>query len=326
MKKLITGIVVALVLVVVFLLMGPFYVLEEGNQALVLRFGEIKKTELDAGLKFKTPFLDNVVVYSKKVLPWDGEAQRIPTREQQFIWVDVTARWRISDPVVFYKSLTTMERAYGKIDDVIDGAVRTVITSNYLREAVRNSNQITKARIEEGFETGDLEGAEALQQLTFTEVSYESIDKGRRLLSQDMLVIARELAPEYGIEIIDIIPRQIRYSDELTESVYNRMIAERSQIAQAFRSFGEGKKAEWMGKLENEQRSILSKAYESAETLKGTADATATRIYADAYNRDRAFFDFWRATESYKEVLPKFNKTLSTDMDYFKFMYSPKGR
>jgi membrane protease subunit HflC len=326
MKKLITGIVVALVLVVVFLLMGPFYVLEEGNQALVLRFGEIKKTEIDAGLKFKTPFLDNVVVYSKKVLPWDGEAQRISTREQQFIWVDVTARWRITDPVVFYKSLTTMERAYGKIDDVIDGAVRTVITSNFLREAVRNSNQITQAKIEEGFETGDLEGAEALQQLTFTEVSYERIDKGRRNLSQDMLVIARELAPEYGIEILDIIPRQIRYSDELTESVYNRMIAERSQIAQAFRSFGEGKKAEWMGKLENEQRSILSKAYESAETLKGTADATATRIYADAYNRDRAFFDFWRATESYKEVLPKFTKTLSTDMDYFKFMYSPRGR
>lgn len=326
MKKLITGIVVALVLVVVFLLMGPFYVLEEGNQALVLRFGEIKKTELEAGLKFKTPFLDNVVLYSKKVLPWDGEARRIPTKEQQFIWVDVTARWRISDPVVFYKSLTTMERAYSKLDDVIDGAVRTVITSNYLREAVRNSNQITQATIEESFDTGDAEGAEALQQLSFTEVSYERIDKGRRLLSQDMLVIARELAPEYGIEIIDIIPRQIRYSDELTESVYNRMIAERSQIAQAFRSFGEGKKAEWMGKLENEQRSILSKAYESAETLKGTADATATRIYADAYSRDRAFFDFWRATESYKEVLPKFTKTLSTDMDYFKFMYSPRGR
>jgi membrane protease subunit HflC len=326
MKKFITGIVVALVLVVVFLLMGPFYVLEEGKQALVLRFGEIKKTELEAGLKFKTPFLDNVVVYSKKVLPWDGEAQRIPTREQQFIWVDVTARWRISDPVVFYKSLTTMERAYGKIDDVIDGAVRTVITSNFLREAVRNSNKITQARIEEGFETGDVEGAEALQQLTFTEVSYERIDKGRRTLSQDMLVIARELAPEYGIEILDIIPRQIRYSDELTQSVYNRMIAERSQIAQAFRSFGEGKKAEWLGKLENEQRSILSRAYERAETLKGTADATATRIYADAYNRDRAFFDFWRATESYKTVLPKFTKTLSTDMDYFKFMYSPRGR
>lgn len=326
MKKLIAGLVIALVLAVMLLLMGPFYVLEEGQQALVLRFGEIQKIELEAGLKFKTPFLDNVVVYSDKILPWDGEAQRIPTKEQQFIWVDVTARWRITDPKVFYSSLTTMERAYGKLDDVIDGAVRTVITSSYLREAVRNSNGIQQAKAVESFDTGDAEGAEALQELALAEVNYERIDKGRRVLAQEMLEIARQLAPEYGIEIIDIIPRQIRYSDELTESVYKRMIAERSQIAQAFRSFGEGKKAEWLGKLENEQRSILSKAYETAEGIKGAADAQATRIYAEAYGRDRAFFDFWRALESYKQTLPKFNKTLSTDMDYFKFMYSARGR
>jgi modulator of FtsH protease HflC len=112
----------------------------------------------------------------------------------------------------------------------------------------------------------------------------------------------------------------------LTESVYNRMIKERNQIAQAFRSFGEGKKSEWLGKLENEQRSVLSKAYEQAETLKGTADATATRIYADAYGRDRAFFDFWRAIESYRQTMPNFTKTLSTKMDYFDYLYSPRGR
>lgn len=326
MKKLITGLVIFVVLIVVLLLMGPFYVLDEGQQALVLRFGEVQKIETEAGLKFKSPFLDNVVVYSKKIMPWDGEAQRIPTKEQQFIWVDVTARWRIIDPKVFYSSLTTMERAFGKLDDVIDGAVRTVVTSNFLREAVRNTNGILQADAAGAFDTGDAEGAEALQELALAEVSYERIDKGRRVLAQEMLEIARQLAPEYGIEIIDIIPRQIRYSDELTESVYNRMIAERSQIAQAFRSFGEGKKAEWLGKLENEQRSIMSKAYETAEGIKGAADATATRIYADAYGRDRAFFDFWRALESYKQTLPKFDKTLSTDMDYFKFMYSARGR
>ncbi len=115
MKKLIIGLAVALVLVVGFLLMGPFYVLDEGQQALVLRFGQIRKIELEAGLKYKTPFMDNIVVYSKKILPWDGEPQSIPTREQQYIWVDVTARWRISDPAKFYASLTTMERAYGKL-------------------------------------------------------------------------------------------------------------------------------------------------------------------------------------------------------------------
>jgi modulator of FtsH protease HflC len=132
--------------------------------------------------------------------------------------------------------------------------------------------------------------------------------------------------PEYGIEVIDILPRQIKYSDELTESVYNRMIKERNQIAQAFRSFGEGKKAEWLGKLENEKRSILSEAYQKAEALKGKADATATKIYADAYGRDPGFFEFWRTIESYRQTMPQFNKTLATSMDYFKYLYGPYGK
>jgi len=219
-----------------------------------------------------------------------------------------------------------MEGAFGKLDDVIDSAVRTVVSSNFLREAVRNTNNILNSTSRETFETGDAEGSDSLRQLTQTQSSYETIDKGRRSISQEMLDMARQLTPEYGIVILDVVPRQIRYSDELTESVYNRMIKERNQIAQAFRSFGEGKKSEWLGKQENEQRSVLSKAYEQAETIKGTADATATKIYADAYGRDRGFFDFWRAIESYRQTMPKFTKTLSTKMDYFDYLYSPKGR
>lgn len=326
MKRLITIAVVVAVLIIAFFVMGPLYILPEGYQAVVVRFGQISRIETDAGLKFKTPFIDNVVIYSKKVLSWDGEPQRIPTKEKQFIYVDTTARWRIDDPTTFYKSMTTMERAYGKLDDVIDSAVRTAISDNYLREAVRNSNDILTSTTVETFETGDVAGSDSLRQLTQTETAYERIEKGRRQLSTEMLTIARQLAPQYGIEILDVIPRQIRYSEELTESVYNRMIKERNQIAQAFRSYGEGKKAEWLGKQENEQRSILSVAYATAETIKGEADATATRIYADAYGRDRSFFDFWRSIESYRQTMPKFTKTLSTDMDYFKYLYGPKGR
>jgi modulator of FtsH protease HflC len=326
MKKLITILVIAVVLVSLLVLMGPFYIVNEGYQSLVVRFGQITKVETESGLKLKTPFIDNVVVYPKKVMSWDGEAQRIPTKENQFIWVDATARWRISDPKQFYQSVSTMEGAFGKLDDVIDSAVRTVVSSNFLREAVRNTNNILNSTSRETFETGDAEGSDSLRQLTQTQSSYETIDKGRRSISQEMLDMARQLTPEYGIVILDVVPRQIRYSDELTESVYNRMIKERNQIAQAFRSFGEGKKSEWLGKQENEQRSVLSKAYEQAETIKGTADATATKIYADAYGRDRGFFDFWRAIESYRQTMPKFTKTLSTKMDYFDYLYSPKGR
>jgi len=326
MKKLITAVVIIAIVLVLGLITGPFYIQQEGFQTVVVRFGQITKVETEAGLKFKTPFLDNVVTYPKKILMWDGEAQRIPTKENQFIWVDSTARWRISDPVKFYESISSLESAFGKLDDVIDSAVRTVISSSFLREAVRNSNDILKSTSTETFETGDAEGSDSLRQLTQTDASYDLIEKGRRMLSDEMLSIAQQLTPEYGIEIIDVIPRQIRYSDELTESVYNRMIKERNQIAQAFRSFGEGKKSEWLGKLENEQRSILSKAYEEAETIKGSADALATKVYADAYGRDRAFFDFWRSIESYRITMPKFTKTLSTSMDYFDYLYGSKGR
>jgi membrane protease subunit HflC len=153
---------------------------------------------------------------------------------------------------------------------------------------------------------------------------YEPITKGRRRLAEEILSRSRRMVPEYGIELIDVVTRQIRYSDELTPSVYARMIRERNQIAQAYRSAGEGSKAEWLGKMDNEKRSILSAAYEQAETIRGRADATATRIYAEAYSQDRDFFNFWRGVESYRSTLPKFNKTLSTDMEYFRYLYSPR--
>ena len=135
---------------------------------------------------------------------------------------------------------------------------------------------------------------------------------------------SRRMVPEYGIELIDIVTRQIRYNDELTQSVYARMIKERNQIAMAIRSEGEGRKAALLGRMDNERMSIRSAAYNRAEAIRGTADAEASRIYADAYNRDRNFFDFWRAVESYRTTLPKFSKTLSTDMEYFRYLYSSR--
>lgn len=326
MKKLITSLIVITVLVVLFLIMGPFYVIQEGQQAVVVRFGKIQTVQTEAGLKFKMPFIDNVVVYTKKIMAWDGEPQRIPTRENQFIYVDATARWRIVDPQRFYESVSTINEAQNKLDDVIDSAVRTIISANFLREAVRNSNLINTSISRETFETGNIEGSDSLRQLTQTATSYEGISKGRRSLSQEILELSRQLAPEYGIEVIDVLPRQIRYSEELTASVYDRMIKERNQIAEAFRSFGEGRKEEWIGKTDNERRTILSKAYEEAETIRGEADAIATRIYAQAYSRDPSFFSFWRAIESYRQTMPKFNKTMSTSMEYFDFLFSPSGR
>ncbi|MCX8012928.1 MAG: protease modulator HflC, partial [Rectinema sp.] len=248
MKKISIIIVILAALAVLFIvLFGPLFVLNEGEQAVIVRFGKIVGMHSSAGLKWRTPFVDEVHVFPKKLMSWDGEPQRIPTRENQFIYVDTTARWRIADPVKFYESISTLENAYARLDDVIDSAVRTVISSNFLREAVRSSDEILKAARVETFQTGEVANSDSLQQLAIVSTQYEKIEKGRRVLSEEMRQLVSSIVPAFGIEVVDILPRQIKYSDELTESVYQRMIKERNQIAQAFRSYGEGKKAEWLG-------------------------------------------------------------------------------
>jgi len=325
-NKLIRNVVIVLVIVIILFAAGPFFVLNEGEQSVITRFGAITDSVTDAGIKFKVPFVDTVVKYPKKILSWDGDAQRIPTAENQFIWVDATARWRIADPVKFYESVTTLEQAYARMDDVIDSSVRTVIAENQLREAVRNSNMINDTDTEIKINVEDEESMKALRNLTVTQTKEEPINKGREELSDEMYASAKIIVPQYGIELIDIIIRQIRYSDDLTQSVYNRMIKERNQVAQAYRSYGEGQKAEWLGKLDNDKRSILSEAYEKSESVKGKADAEATKIYSESYQADPEFFEFWRSIESYRKIMPKFDKTLSTDMEYFNYLYRQDGR
>ena len=331
MKKLVTVLVIIAVVLIVFFVLGPFYILPEGEQAVVTRFGAIvgDGAVVDAGLHFKMPVVDNVVRYSKKLISWDGAAQRIPTQENVFIWVDTTARWRIADPVKFYESVTSMENAFGRLDEVIDSSVRTIIAENLLTEAVRNSNIInTIAReipIETTTEGVELTDIEELSNLTLTEVMYPEITRGRDKLSRAMFDRASINTPDYGIILEDIVIRQIRYSDDLTQSVYDRMIKQRNQIAQAYRSYGQGKKAEWLGRLNNDKRAILSGAYVVAENTKGAADAQATQLYSNSYQADPEFFTFWRSIESYRRILPKFRKTLTTDMDYFRYLYSSSG-
>jgi membrane protease subunit HflC len=340
MKKIPSAVVVILAILIAVFLSGPFYIVDEGEQAVIVQMGRLVDVVTDAGLHIKIPFIDNVVRYPKRIMAWEGEQKSMPTREKQYIWVDVIARWRITDPRKFYESISSVSSAYPKLGDIIDSEVRTVVAENYLRETVRNSNIIMEkiparlsAQNEADGGTGEPVASESMVEEFEKQLSSmiqepgannEPIQKGRRKLAEEILERSRKIVGEYGIELIDVVTRQIRYSDELTQSVYARMIKERNQIAQAFRSEGEGKKAEWLGRTDNEQRSILSAAYEQAEKIRGVADAEASSIYAAAYNRDRAFFDFWRAIESYRTTMPKFDKTLTTSMDYFRYLYSPQ--
>ncbi|MCL1818050.1 MAG: protease modulator HflC, partial [Spirochaetaceae bacterium] len=237
--------------VVVLLLMGPFFILDEGEQAVVIRFGEIIREETSAGLKIKIPFIDNVERYSKKILAWDGEAQRVQTKENQLIWVDVTARWRIVNPSQFYAAVTTVSRATARLDDILDSVVRTTVADNFLHEAVRNSNIINEGKrieivTEEAAAALEEEG-DAMPQFTSEKVSQPLVQKGRKQLSDAILRRVRQELPNIGIEVIDVIFRQISYSDDLTNAVFMRMIKDRNQIAQRYRSYGEGQKLNLQG-------------------------------------------------------------------------------
>jgi membrane protease subunit HflC len=326
-------IVIGVALAIVFFA-GPFYILNEGDQAVLVRFGAIVDTHTEAGLRLKMPVIDNVVIYPKRILSWDGDPRSMLTAEKQSIWVDTTARWRIKDAKQFYASIISVSAADSRIKDVIESAVRTIVAENSLSVAVRNSNAINEAKIESnllstGIDQGNTsEVDKELLNLIETTEKYPILGKeeGRRMLSQKMLQSAKPALEQLGIEVVDIIIRQIRYTDEVTESVYNRMISERNRIAQAYRSFGEGKKNDLLGQTENKLKSIMSDAYRQAETIKGTADAKAAELYTSAYQRDPEFFKFWRAMESYRKTMGSFNKTLSTDMDYFKYLYSVNGR
>jgi len=325
MKKPFTMVIVIAVIIIGIIVAGPLFVIEEGEQAVVVQMGRIVRIVTTAGLHVKTPFIDEIVRYPKKIMAWDGEQTSIPTREKQYIWVDVTARWRISDPQKFYESISTIERAYSKLAEVIDSEVKTVTAENYFRESVRNSNIImARANTVDDLGISDEIDPSVIQSSIRPESNYEPIEKGRRKIAEEILGRSRRLVPEYGIDLIDVVIRQIRYSDDLTPSVYARMIKERNQIAQAIRSEGEGRKAALLGRMDNERMEIRSSAYNRAESIRGEADAKAARIYADAYNRDRSFFDFWRAIESYRQTMPKFNKTLTTDMEYFRYLYTPR--
>ena len=322
MKKFIGWLIALVIIFILFVMTGPFYVVNEGNQVVITRFSKIVASHTDAGLHFKVPFIDHVIEYPKLILSLDGDEQRIPTKENQYIIVDTTSRWRITDPEAFYKNFQTLANSYNKLSDIIDSSCRTVITQNRMSEIVRSSNIINETKAEEQTDEETIE----INNLVNADTTNEVVTKGRNVLCKQMAEKARTEIAGYGIELIDIVPRQVKYSDELNESVYNSMIKDRNQVAQAYRSLGEGKKAEWLGRLESDKRSIASEAYRKSEEIKGAADAEAAAIYSAAYNKDTEFYTFWKSMESYKQNLKDYPATYSTKMDYFDYLYGADGK
>ncbi|MBL7081338.1 MAG: protease modulator HflC [Candidatus Omnitrophica bacterium] len=311
MKKTILKVFSGLViLVILFFISGTAYLVDETKQVVITQFGKpIGKPITTAGLHFKLPFIQVAHFFDKRLLEWDGEPNQVPTRDKKYIWVDTTARWRITAPLKFLQSVANEIGAYARLSDIINSATRDAITSHKLVEVVRDTNRILESKDEEG------------EDVIITEEAVEHIAVGREDLTRLILEKAKKHMPQYGIELLDVRIKRINYVEDVRNKVYDRMIAERKRAAERYRSEGQGKSAEIEGERQKELKKITSQAFRQAQGIIGKADAEAVNIYARAYNKDPEFYSFLKTMETYRKTIDR-NSTiiLTTESDYYKYL------
>ncbi len=294
-------------------LSSALYTVSETEQVVITQFGRpIGRPVTSPGLHVKLPFVQDVNVFDKRWLEWDGDSNQVPTRDKKYIWLDTYARWRIADPLRFFQRLRDERGAQSRLDDIIDGVGRNVIASHNLIEVVRSSNRT----FEQGEEKEDQIEAEEIRD----------VQQGRDKITREILHRASQVMPEYGIELVDVQIQRINYVETVQAKVFERMISERKRIADRYRSEGQGKSAEIRGKKERELKRIESEAYKKAQQTMGKADAEATAIYAGAYGRAPELYRFLRTLTTYKDSIDKNSwLLLSTDADVFQYLRGANG-
>jgi len=289
------------------------YMLDEAEQAVIVQLGAPVGQPITApGLHFKLPFIQEVRRFDKRMISWDGDPNQIPTRGEQFISVDTTARWRIADPLVFMQRVQNERGATIRLNDILDSVVRDKISATDLVEIVRSKDwKISKDDLEKVQIAGEED----------EEILLQEVKTGRQELVKSIFDQAATQMPEMGIELIDIRIKRIDYVEAVQQRVFDRMIAERQRIAEQFRSEGQGLAAEIDGDTERSLSEIRSEANRQAEIIRGQADAQASRIYSEAFGANPEFYAFLRTLESYpKTVGPSATLMLGTDSEYFRYL------
>jgi len=313
--------ILALLAIGTYVLMGSIYTVSEVEQAIITQFGEpVGAPVTNAGLKFKVPFIQDVNLIDKRVLEWDGNPSDMPTKDKLYISVDIFARWRIVDPLQYFLRLHDERSAQSRLDDVLGSETRNAVAKHELIEIIRTTKDRVPLRDTLATEAGRVDVG-----------SLVPIQKGRKLVEQEIFAEAAEKVRVFGIELLDIRFKRINYNESVRPKIYDRMISERRQIAERFLSEGNGEAARIRGNRVRDLNKIQSEAYRQVEEIRGVADAKATEIYARAYNQSPeavAFYEFTRTMQSYKSIIAE-NTTLvlSTGSDLFKFLkgMSPDG-
>ncbi len=302
------GFIIIIAVIACLLVFTSAYIVDETEQVVVTQFGKVMgETKQAPGLYFKVPFIQQANYFPKNLLHWDGDPGQIPTLDKTYIWVDTFARWKIVDPIKYFQTVSNLISAQGRLDDIIGPAVRNFISSYKLIETVRTTN-----RELDTFEIG-------LEDVKKRSVSV--IKTGRQKITEGILKQAKPKLEKFGIELVDVKIKRINYVEQVRRTVYSRMIAERNQIAEKFRSEGQGEARKILGEKERDLKLITSQAYKVAQEIKGKADAESTKIYAKAYGLDPEFYSFIKTLDVYGQALDKDSSiVLSTDSEFFKYL------
>lgn len=302
------GFIIIIAVIACLLVFTSAYIVDETEQVVITQFGKVMgETKQAPGLYFKVPFIQQANYFPKNLLHWDGDPGQIPTLDKTYIWVDTFARWKIVDPIKYFQTVGNLISAQGRLDDIIGPAVRNFISSYKLIETVRTTN-----RELDTFEIG-------LEDVKKRSASV--IKTGRQKITEGILKQAKPKLEKFGIELVDVKIKRINYVEQVRRTVYSRMIAERNQIAEKFRSEGQGEARKILGEKERDLKLITSQAYKVAQEIKGKADAESTKIYAKAYGVDPEFYSFIKTLDVYGQALDKDSSiVLSTDSEFFKYL------
>lgn len=313
MKNIFLSIVSVMGLLVFLLVFTATYAVDETEQVIITQFGKpVGDPITEAGLHFKIPFVQEVTRIEKRVLEWDGRPSEMPTKDKTYIVVDTFGRWRISDAKQFFLRLRDELSAQSRLDDILGSEMRNAIAKHELIEVIRTDSERVPER--------DAVLVDAPGNLG---VLYP-ITKGRAKIEDEIFNEAAEKLSDFGIELLDVRFKRINYNESVQQRIYDRMISERQQIAERFRSEGEGEAAKIIGKKERDLLVIESEAYKRVQEIQGEADAKASEIYASAYNQSEdsvAFYEFIKTMETYDDMLQgESTMIMTTGSDIFKFL------
>jgi modulator of FtsH protease HflC len=298
---------------------GSFYTVLETEQVIVTQFGKPSEHPVtEAGLHFKRPFIQEVNRIPKQILEWDGARSEMPTRDKLYILVDIFARWRIVEPLEYFRRLKDERSAQSRLDDILGSEARNAIAKHDLIEVIRTTKDRQPERDDTLVESED----SSIGVL-------HPIRKGRKLIEQEIQDTARAKLAEFGIELLDVSFKRINYNPSVVDKIYERMISERQQIASRFRSEGEGEAARILGNKERDLSVIESTAYKTVEVARGEADAKATAIYAAAYSTTpeaQALYEFVKTMDTYQKVIGQDDTLIfSTQGDLYRFLNNASG-